>query len=239
MRCSFVTLSETGLRARNEDSCYGDCENGLFIVADGLGGHDDGHIASALAVEVAASHLRQLFHSNKRNTTIGEDLRDGAMEAHRQLFDANRAQQKSDKMATTLTMVIIDNERAIFSHIGDCRLFVVNTSIEQLTIDHTVSAKLRSAGVPAPSIGAHLDSVLTQCLGLSNTPIPQLGEISVVAGDRLVICSDGFYREITSKMLLEYSVSSPSLETLRFCLLQKLKRNIPEDNATAIIVEMP
>src|SRR4051812_16051315 len=108
MRCSSVSLSEIGLRSRNEDSFLQNCETGIFVVADGLGGHSDGDVASALAVDEAVSRLRQLLFPREA-TTLGRALEDVALAAHRRIVDANDGRLKTHKMATTITILVLEN----------------------------------------------------------------------------------------------------------------------------------
>jgi serine/threonine protein phosphatase PrpC len=236
MDCSSIAISHVGSREKNEDSFYNHADKRLFIVADGLGGHSGGEIASSLAADVASKYITCKI-KNSSVPSRPEILENAIFYTQRELLKLNSGKKNIDQMATTLTVLSIDDSVAHFGHIGDCRIYLINSRIHQLTTDHTMAARLRESGVPLPSIGVHNDSVLTQCLGMPRRIEPQLGEIRVVGGDRVIICSDGFYRSIACENILMLSNESRDLEILVSKLENHLCCNIPNDNATLVAVE--
>jgi protein phosphatase len=184
-------------RANNEDNYVlrqlpGDCL--LAAVADGLGGHKAGEVASALACETAydGGANRWFDESNPDVESIREKLSMLAIDAHEKILAVSGTDPSSDGMASTLTLVLFDGASGTFCHVGDSRLYRVGkSSCEQLTRDHVAT----QAGETADSASAvGRKGPLTQALGVL-IPAEQLhvetGHFRLEPGDSLLLCTDG------------------------------------------------
>ncbi|MBL8162161.1 MAG: serine/threonine-protein phosphatase [Anaerolineae bacterium] len=231
--CSVVAVS------RSADACL---DFGLFIVADGVGGHHQGENASALAVNtVQAEILRQLNLSGSAPALFGLPI----LKILDQIVKmSNAAVLKSiPDSGTTLTAVLIIGDEAHIAHVGDTRAYLITQdSIEQLTEDHTLRHQLSKLGHIAPEDmrAEHLKSVLHRGLGMSddldvNTLIRRLPP-----GAQILVCSDGLWGNVSDDELREI-VRNPSLSPQEACnkLVALANERGGSDNISVIVVQMP
>jgi len=179
----FKGLSDVGkVRQNNEDNFYCNDENNLFIVADGLGGHTAGEIASKMAVEFVVS---------KSPKTL-EELVDTLTQANSKVFE--EAQKIENDMATTMSAMIIDGDKAYIAHVGDSRIYLVRgSSIHCITNDHTpVMDSLRAGLITEEQAKYHpLKHMLSRTIGTH--PSVEIDPIIVelLPEDVFVLCTDG------------------------------------------------
>ena len=184
-------VTHPGRRPTNEDAFLVDAGRGLFVVADGMGGHNAGEVASGLAVK-----------------TIGEFLSDGSAPSVNVMDEAlrlandqilNAAGQKADYagMGTTVAAVYARDARAVYAHAGDSRVYLLHDGeLTQLTRDDSwVAAALNGVDDDAHEFDQHpMRHVLTKVVGLRPELQPSVAECAFVAGDVLLLCSDGLAR---------------------------------------------
>jgi serine/threonine protein phosphatase PrpC len=209
----FASLSDVGLiRKRNEDSCsYWEAEDeaefqrkGRFAaVADGMGGHEGGEHASAIAVETLSEVYRN---------SAAEDPAEALAAAMRQAHENIRAYAQSHpefrNMGTTCTAVVIRGDRLWFAHVGDSRLYLFRGGkYGQLTRDHSYVNQLVEHGLISSADAEHHPqrNVLTSALGISRDEIAT--EISaeprvLEPGDQLLLCSDGLWTHVADREML-------------------------------------
>jgi serine/threonine protein phosphatase PrpC len=203
-RLSLAGLSDIGrVRRRNEDSLSLIPDLGVAVVADGMGGHPGGDVASQIATDTAARLLAAAVEEAERDqdgSAFMQGLR-GAMEdcilaAHADIRTRGRAEPELDGMGTTLTALALDSHSGCFvvGHVGDSRAYQFRGgALTQLTRDHTWIQEQIDRGDVLPqnakrSPYAHL---LTQCLGLESAPTPQLIDGRARPGDTFLLCTDG------------------------------------------------
>jgi protein phosphatase len=201
----MVSRTNTGLvREINEDSLAFFPEHGLALLADGMGGHNAGEVASQLILEAVAEHLvvRAVSPSSR-----GQIVR--AVEAaNTSLLEAVSRQPELEGMATTLVLAQLSGNRLIHAHVGDSRLYLLRGSkIEQLTSDHSMAQEMIDQGVFS-SMDEALDagvppSVLTRGLGIEERVVVDVGELDVDAGDILLLCSDGLSGLVSDQTILK------------------------------------
>ncbi len=193
------------VRQSNEDACYADPANRLFVVADGMGGHAAGEVASAMAVDIvraAVEAARDDLDAFAR--APGEPgrariraLLDGAIRAANAEVLA-RSEQERDKhgMGTTLDAVLILAGEAFVAHAGDSRTYLFRgDSVYRITLDHTVAQAMCTAGAMTEEEAASstLGSVLSNAVGVSADIEIDHVHFELAPGDRLLLCSDGLY----------------------------------------------
>lgn len=189
MRAS--TLSETGsIRQKNEDALYSSPKHGFFAVADGMGGHDSGEIASAVAIEIIRIELEDL-----------EDVTPGKMvaafaAANKAIYEKSAIKGKQSSMGTTLSVFKVLGDRGYIGHIGDSRIYLIrNQEIIRLTEDHTYVERLYQDGIITYDEYLHHPkrNILLKALGGDRPPEPQVLEFQLLPGDQVFMCTDGVH----------------------------------------------
>ena len=216
---TFAHLTDTGrVRTRNEDALGAfepdDPEllrsrGRLFVVADGMGGHARGDVASRLAVET----LRGTYYDAGRVEPLPEALRISVQIVNEAVFRESRLTGGEPPMGTTLTALVIRDHDAFVAHVGDSRAFLVRgRQIRQLTEDHSLVAELVRDGVLSPTEAEHHPSahVVLQALGLArDVTIDVQGPLALHSGDTLVLCTDGLTRQVTPHEIRKLAESRP------------------------------
>jgi PPM family protein phosphatase len=233
----MVTATFIGTRAKNEDAIETDLDLGCFSIADGIGGRPDGDLASKVATKAALTQFRELS-STSSAVAPGPLLKFCIEAAHAAVVRENWGRRPEEKMATTIALVSLSNSKMHFAHSGDCRLYLIDQRVNQLTKDHTVSAELRDKGVPYPSHSISQKSTLTQCLGLSSNPNPQVDEVPILRGDRVFLCTDGFYRTVFSASAIEWIYQDSDFRRVCDNIVLGLAISPPEDNASFIALQL-
>ncbi|GAB1407988.1 protein phosphatase 2C domain-containing protein [Thermomonas brevis] len=187
----FGHLTHVGLRRDlNEDTYYGDAELGLWLVADGMGGHEYGEVASALAREVVVRQVR-----------AGRSLAEAIRAADEEIIRCSRRRGGSLPMGTTVVAARIDGARFEVAWVGDSRVYLWRDgSLTQISQDHSYVQELIAQGaITADQARTHPHrNVVTQALGVTD---PQQLNVETLAGDwrpgmQLLLCSDGLTEEV-------------------------------------------
>jgi serine/threonine protein phosphatase PrpC len=184
------------VRARNEDACWVGEAADLLVVADGLGGHSDGDLASALAVEAVAELLDKAGEGPSAADTE-QALRAAAAEAHRRIFARSAAApglRSTRAMATTLVIVLVAGGRASVLHVGDSRAYLWRGGAAvQVTIDHSPVGDLVRSGVLTREEARHQPdrNLLREVLGLADGYEAEYATWDLERGDILLLCTDG------------------------------------------------
>lgn len=178
------------VRASNQDALViQQGEYGLYGVADGMGGHKAGDVASQLASATIREKLSDAAPSEKL-------LRLGIEEANRRIFEAQMGNPDYDGMGTTVTVIWEDKERVLLGHVGDSRCYRLRgEEIDQLSQDHSMVAELVREGVLTPEEAAHhpYRNIITRAVGTSDTVEVDVLSLSKAKGDKYLLCSDGLY----------------------------------------------
>ena len=182
---TFGSRTDIGcIREHNEDSLI--VKPPLFVVADGMGGHAAGEVASEIAVHTIEQYAPE--HPD------AEALGEAVMQANRAIINAALAGKGREGMGTTCTAAMLEGSRLVIAQVGDSRAYVLHAGkLVQVTRDHSLMADMIDAGQITPEEARiHPSrSVITRALGNDPDTVPDLYEVSVQAGDRLLLCSDG------------------------------------------------
>jgi protein phosphatase len=239
-------------RTRNEDSWSRVPGLGVAVVADGMGGHPGGDVASRLAVETAARVLEEDLLAEPR---AGEDatsrlsaaIRRSVLVAHEEIRALGEREPELDGMGTTITAMAVDPDSDLFvlGNVGDSRAYRLRGGeLTQLTRDDTwVQERIDSKQLTPEQARRHpFAHLLTQCLGLEDTPKPRITQGSVEPGDTYLLCTDGLVGmvddgELTRILVEELAQEGGSAResTLR-ALLQAANAAGGHDNITAVLV---
>jgi len=242
MEFYFSGLSDVGnVRNNNEDYLFAGSvgENAyLFIVADGMGGHRAGEIASRKAVTTFVRLLEEATGGD-----IREELKRIIGVVNEQLIqEGNRASEKSG-MGTTLSVLYIKDDMAYIAHVGDSRIYRCSNrdgveKLDQLTEDHSFVGRLLKDGFITEEEARNHPrrNVLYQSIGLKKDINVQIREpFAIQPGDKFLLCSDGLYGVITDKELA-WHLNEKSISNITKHLIKKAKSNGGPDNITAIVV---
>jgi len=203
---TFAHLTDVGrVRARNEDFLGAfepddpqilHSRGRLFVVADGMGGHTRGDLASRLAVQT----LHAAYFTPQRSEPLPEALRVSVQIANEIVYRESGVEAGHEPMGTTLTAVVIRDHEAFLAHVGDSRAFLVRgRQIRQLTEDHSLVAELVREGVlsAAEAEGHPSANVVLRAIGLAEDVASEVqGPLPLRHGDTLVLCTDGLSRQV-------------------------------------------
>lgn len=203
-KIAVATRSHQGLvRSRNQDWLQVDAKCGIVVLADGMGGHRAGEVASRLAVEAASADLlpAQLAEKTDYMATL---LRVGhAVEvANEALLEECRRHPELQGMGTTLVLALFRDNRIYYAHVGDSRLYRARFGrVRRLTRDHSLIQQMVDDGVFLNRAAARQagigDNVLTRSLGMKRHTDVDVGDAMVESGDTYLLCSDGLHGMVT------------------------------------------
>jgi protein phosphatase len=232
-------LSDKGrLRPGNEDSLVVQPERRLFAVADGMGGHAAGEVAS----RIAAQTIEALpLEPEAAADGLAESLAEGIRSANDAILaDASGSRERSG-MGTTLTVLVFERDlkRAVFGHVGDSRLYHIRAGkLQQITHDHTwVQQQVDAGALTAAQARAHpLSSVLTRALGTEATVLVDTGTLDCLPGDRFLLCSDGLTAMLVDQVIAEIASADAPAQTVVQQLIDAANERGGVDNITVVMV---
>ncbi|MFZ4625322.1 MAG: PP2C family protein-serine/threonine phosphatase [Rhodoferax sp.] len=243
MKLSHATLSTPGGRKVNEDAANNlllSEAQGCWVVADGLGGHGGGDVASSVAVNsiINAYQAKPEFS--------GEQLGQMLVLAHQAILQSQQNNDRLSAMRSTVVLLVVHDARAWWAHVGDSRLYhFANGRIVWQTKDHSVPQVMVDAGdISANAIRHHEDrNRLTRCLGNSGKLRTTVSEnaVAVTAGDAFLLCTDGFWEFVTEAdmqaTLAKSATPADWLTAMKHILLGCAPTSHDNYTATAIFVQ--
>jgi protein phosphatase len=229
-------VTHQGRRSSNEDAWLVDLDLGLLVVADGMGGHNAGEVASALAVKV----IREVFEGS--GDISGEALLIHAVQsANERILSAASEQPAHAGMGTTVVAVAIVDDCAFYTSVGDSRVYLWRSGrLTQLTRDDSWLAEtLDGASEQPQDIGTHpMRHVLTKVVGLRPELEPTVSECALAAGDALLLCSDGVHGAVPHELLASMLGSQKTVEDVAQNVVRSAISRGATDNVTAIVARM-
>lgn len=234
-------------RPLNEDGYYiseysKDAKALYAIVADGMGGHQAGEVASAMAIRSVSDYINKHFNADTDTTGLKEILGHALRGANTEIYEKSKETPSLNGMGTTLTMCFILNNRAVVAHVGDSRVYLLREdALHRITVDHSlVQALLSSGKITQEEAENHPQkNVITRALGTESRVEIDLYEFPVLPGELMLLCTDG----------LSNLLSDPELKKIlqenRHCPLEDLAKQLAEeanirggfDNITAVLLE--
>ncbi|MBK1786688.1 PP2C family protein-serine/threonine phosphatase [Prauserella cavernicola] len=233
----YAVGSDVGRRrSANEDSAYATPR--LLAVADGMGGHAAGEVASAIAIEAMADLDGRLADADPEKRNLLHELGEGVSDAATRLNERVAAEPELEGMGTTLTAILWDGTTFGLAHIGDSRGYLLREGeLSQLTKDHTMVQSLVDEGkMPAELAARHPGrSVLIRALMAGSSAEPDLTTHTAEPGDRYLLCSDGLTDVTTPDEILEVLSSSETPEDAVGRLIDIANEGGGPDNITCVI----
>ena len=252
MRLSWAAASDKGRRrSTNEDSHCARPDLGLFLVADGMGGHVAGEVASRLAVDTIEGFIQQTKAANPDDTWPFPFDTNISVEANRLMAAfrlANRAiaskmsaAQGLRGMATTASAVLIDGNLAWVGHVGDSRVYLFRGGqLERMTTDHSWVEEQVQAGALTPTAARQHPwrNVVTRALSGGEDPDIDVKEYSLEVGDRVLICSDGLSTVTSDERIGELLGQPVPLAEVCQSLVDAANEGGGPDNITTLVLQV-
>jgi protein phosphatase len=239
------------VRPQNEDSMLLDTALGLFAVADGMGGHNAGEIASALALEAVQSFVERSQHDPDHTWPFGIEssldfngnrLRTAVKLANRRVFRQSESREQYTGMGTTIVAMILEGSCVVFCGVGDSRIYAVRRGVaELLTRDHTWVEMLlaQNPTLDPQSLENHpMRHVLTSVVGAQDDVEVRVTARPALPRDRFVLCSDGVHGAIDGDEIARIVSSAESAERAAETLVAVALERDGRDNLTAVVVSV-
>ena len=248
MRVVAAGQTDVGcVRKHNEDNFLVDSGMGLFVVADGLGGHAAGEVASQIVVEKIGQFIT---HTMERDRTWpvdydvalsydGNRLKAALLLADQGIINDIRSHPERESMGSTVVGCLVQGDKVTLVHVGDSRAYLLHgTEIRQVTRDHSwVADQVASGILTADEARRHpFRNVITQALGNGGDLDVAVQEIQVQEFDRILLCSDGLSGMIEDLEICAIVHSAPNVEEATRRLIAKAIDNGGDDNITVVIV---
>lgn len=202
----------------------------LYAVADGMGGHRGGEVASSLALET----VQQLFERQEGT------LADQVAEANRAVYDRSQSDRSVSGMGTTLTAALIDGDEVHVVHVGDSRAYLLHDGrLTQLTEDHTLVHRMVVEGeiTPAEAETHPHRSILTRALGVDERVQVDEGDVRIQTGDRLLLCTDGLTGMVPEEEIQQIMLAAGDPQEVVDRLVTVANRAGGIDNITAVLLD--
>ncbi|MDH3732131.1 MAG: Stp1/IreP family PP2C-type Ser/Thr phosphatase [Gemmatimonadota bacterium] len=236
----FADSNVGRVRTQNEDSFGADSPPGLFIVADGMGGHAAGEVASQLAVRCATEGVALLPRESPINVAR-ERLRLAIADANQVILIEGQSHPERSGMGTTTTALLLSNDGWwLVGHVGDSRAYLVRDGdVHQITEDHTYVQELVNQGrLSDEEARLHpRSSLLTRALGTNPHVHVDLFEGEAREGDRFVLASDGLMSMLPESEIREFLIGETAAEELVADLIEAANEAGGYDNVTAIVID--
>lgn len=232
------------IRSANQDSFLIDHPQQLYIVADGMGGHAGGEIASKLAIEEVQKFIgtnQDIFSSNDDpdDPKICQELARGVNHASAKIYERALEDPSLKGMGTTATLVKFIGHRAYCAHVGDSRLYLIRTGfLYQITFDHSLVNEQVRAGVITPEEAEihRLKNVITRSVGYQEEEDVDTTSFDVYDNDILLLCSDGLHGKVNDRELSNLA-KERQLDAVDDMIAMANERG-GEDNITAILIKI-
>ena len=251
---SWAVRTDAGLRrSSNEDSHSADPNVGLFIVADGMGGHVAGEIASRVAVESICAFITETAGDDRNRTwpfpfepdlsMDGNRLKAAFRLANRRIASTIANSQDLRGMATTASAVLVGRDHACVAHIGDSRVYLLRggDKLSQITDDHSWVEEQVRAGMLTPDAARQHPwrNVVTRALSGAEDPEIDVVEVKPSKGERFLLCSDGLFGVVSNEQIGAILGDRESLlDDICGKLIEAANAGGGPDNITALIVQI-
>jgi len=248
MRVVAAGRTEVGcVRKHNEDNFLMEPDLGLYVVADGLGGHAAGEVASQIVVEKVGQFITHTVERDRTwpveyDTALpydGNRLKAALLLADQSILNDIRTNPERESMGSTVVACLVNADTITLVHVGDSRAYLLNPDgIQQVTRDHSWVAEQVANGILTPDEARRhpFRNVITQALGNGGELDISVREIQVKELDRILLCSDGLSGMVQDEEIWEIVQKAPDMEEAAGRLIAKAMGNGGEDNITVVIV---
>ena len=229
------------VRSGNEDSFFAEADSrrGVFMVADGMGGHAAGEVASEMAVQIVARALLQIDSVTQSDAAerTAQSLRD----ANRAIYDRMLAENDKQGMGTTASVLVLSDGHYLIGQIGDSRIYMLRDgALIQITKDHSYVQEQVDAGLLTPEQARYhpYSNVITRCVGASENVEPDIYAGDVRPGDVFLVASDGLTGMVDDRRLQQILLARSGPGRIVDSLIAEANGRGGLDNITAIVVQV-
>lgn len=250
MRIQACGLSDVGKkRSKNEDCFLVRPELGLFIVADGMGGHSGGEFASRFAVNTIEEVIQSMSSDpeatvisgvNSEETDFGDRLHYAIQVASQKIYDQALFDQELRGMGTTVVALLASENRVCLANVGDSRGYLLRDGqLRQVTLDHSlVSEQMRAGLITEKDARTHrYKNIITRSVGYQEDVEIDVNYMELNVGDRFLLCTDGLTNMVTDDDIKKYMLDFKSLDELCRGLVRLANERGGDDNITVLICE--
>ena len=242
MQLAVAARTDIGMiRAGNEDNFFADADQnrGLFIVADGMGGHAAGEVASEMAVQIVTRDLGVLrdLRAQDGAPLVAQALKN----ANQAIFVRTLAEVDKEGMGTTASVLLLSGDRYLIGQVGDSRVYLLRDgTLRQLTKDHSYVQEQVDAGYLTPEQARYhpYSNVITRCVGANEQVEPDTYGGEMKPGDLFLIASDGLTGMVDDRRLQQLLLARSSPGRIVDALIAEANGRGGLDNITAIVVQV-
>jgi PPM family protein phosphatase len=249
MVSAYAATDPGPVRTVNEDAFLLDVDQRLYAVADGMGGHNAGEVASQLALEALAGFVRRSATDTDMSWPYGvmpdlsflaNRLRTALHLANRRVFRAAESHDDYTGMGTTVVAALVDGARAAIAHVGDSRIYHWSEgTIVALTRDDSWAAALMAQGMTADELARHpMRHVLTNVIGARDQVDVHVRELALKPGDRLLLCSDGLHEPMPAERIGPVLAAGADAKDTATRLVREALERGARDNVTALVMDV-
>ncbi|MBI2069407.1 MAG: Stp1/IreP family PP2C-type Ser/Thr phosphatase [Elusimicrobia bacterium] len=246
LKWTVASKSDQGkVRSNNEDNLLVDESIGLLVVADGMGGHQSGEVASRMATQILAENLKNLVKSGavpeKTNPNVSAQTNQLAFcvrLANQAIFEASKRYAQDRGMGTTLSALWLHDGYCSLAHVGDSRAYIArNGTLEQITRDHSLVMDQVRQGLitQEEAASSNLQHVLSRALGVAETVEADAEEHPLMDGDFLLLCTDGLTRMVSEKEIKTIIDSARNPDSISETLVEAANAAGGKDNVSVIV----
>lgn len=238
-----IALTDIGLvREKNQDSflTLNELDIPLFVIADGMGGHRGGEVASSDAVKI----IKEVFMDNKESLVSKKNIirviDDSIQKANKAIYKASLESADCSGMGTTISLCYIYKNKLLIGHVGDSRVYLIEKDeITQLTEDHSLVNELVKKGeITKDEARNHpKKNMITRAVGTSNDIDVDIIEVKYKNENKLLLCTDGLFNMLSEKEIIEHINQESSILEIGQQLINDAKSRGGPDNISLIIVE--
>lgn len=226
------------VRENNEDKILIVGHQNLFAVADGMGGHNCGEVASSIAIDSIEEYWS--VHRNK-DANIKDELEEALSYANRKVYEASMENEERRDMGTTVVAGVIENSKLYVANVGDSRCYVFrDENLKQITKDHSYVWELFERGVieKKSMFGHPMKNIVTRCIGQKNKVKVDLFEEELKKNDLVIFCSDGLTDMLKDEEITNVIIANDDLSTMCQCLIDNANEKGGRDNISVILVRL-
>lgn len=240
MKVRYAAITDRGRKRKiNED--YYHAEYPVFVVADGLGGHRGGEIASKLAVNSFVDYLKHSYKSARSVNELAKIMEKSILEIGKKLLKESSKNEELEGMGTTISAAVFYKDYLTIAHVGDSRVYLLRKgNLKQITKDHTFVQMLVDRGeITAEEAKEHpLKNALLQAVGTDALFEVEIKTLKLIPSDALLLCTDGLHSHLTETQIIEVLKSELSTEDKVKRLVRQALDAGGNDNITAILLEI-
>ena len=242
MELKVGARSDVGMiRSGNEDNFFAEADErrGVFVVADGMGGHAAGEVASEMAVQIVARNLLGL--ATVLDRAAAEKLEQAMRDANRAIYDRMLAEVDKQGMGTPASVLVLSDNQFLIGQIGDSRIYLLRDgALTQLTKDHSYVQEQVDAGLLTPEQARYhpYSNVITRCVGASESVEADIYEGEMKPGDVFLLASDGLTGMVDDRRLQAMLLARSGPGRIVDALIAEANGRGGLDNITAIVIQV-